>query len=198
MGRREPDAPPTLLQHMFKMMTYGAVSPKSSVPPSWRAHLSKPLSLYGMSSFTYSVTGLHALFMSLHCPGALPAWADYFTVEAVLVTIQGVLSFCADVLNIGRPSIFHVLDRCLALTLTGLQLLKFAVILPPWMSRGELAFVWLGIAVGIYCKVQGYNAILHKQMERFRTWHIWWHFVMPLAIGAWHGGRWLTASSCAL
>ena len=191
-------APPTLLQHTVRMITYGVWRRRSSISPSWRTHLSVPFSLYALSSFAYTAVGLQAVAMWMACPAAVPEYSAAIAIpEACLVALQGVWSFHSDVLHVGQDSIFHVVDRASAVTLVAVQLAKFAVFLPWSMTSAEVIGVWIGLVAGIFCKLRGYRAILRGSVESFRLWHILWHVSMPLTIGVLHSTRWRSAT-CTL
>ena len=188
----------SILQHTAHMVTYGAWSRKSSLPPPWRKHLAIPLSVYGLSSFTYTIVGLHALALWTACPSAIPEWPQSIAViEACLVTLQGLWSFCSDVLNAARDSSFHIVDRVSAVSLLGLQFVKLGGFMRN-MPTEHLMWMWSGLIVAIVCKLRGYRAILDGSRESFRFWHIVWHFSLPLAAGLLHSSRWRAAGACEI
>ena len=191
---------PALLAHTLRFVTRGAWSTASSIRPAWRRQLAVPLSLYGLSCFAYTAVGLHAIALWMACPQAVPEWPARFALpEATAVTIQGVWSFASDVLNVGRDSHFHAIDRVSALSLVALQLIKFGYLLPqaPSMQWMELASVWFGLAIGIVCKLRGFRAILDNSPTGFRRWHTLWHASMPLTFIVWHSSRWLGCDVCS-
>ena len=185
------DDRPTLLAHTRRMLSHHALRRQSSIPHSWRRHLAVPLSVYGLSSFTYVAVGLHALALWSSCPSAIPEWPPAIArPEACLVTLQGIWSFFSDVLNVGRDSAFHPIDRASALALVAVQLIKFGLVMPHSMTVAELVWIWFGLAGGIGRKLCGYRAILRGSPESFRTWHTLWHVSMPLFVGLLHSTRW--------
>ena len=178
----------SLLTHTLRMISYGAVSRRSSIPNSWRKLLAQPASSYGLSCFAYTAVGLHAIALWATCPAAFPDWPAKIAIpEASLVSLQGVWSFCSDVLFVGRESGFHAVDRVSALSLTALQIAKFSLLLT--LSSYEKLWVCTGIVAGLGCKLRGYRAILDGSAEGFRRAHIWWHLSLPLVIGTLHAVR---------
>lgn len=187
-----------LLRHTARMVSYGALSRKSSIPEAWREHLARPRSAYAWSSFMYTLVGLQSLLLWTSCPAAVSEWPQRIArPEAVLVTLQGIWSFYSDVLYVGLYSSFHTVDRLSALTLTGFQILKFGIVLPWSMSLYELAWVWCGLALGIHCKLRGYRAVIDSSVHSFRIWHIAWHCSFPITFLAFHGYRWHVCDACA-
>ena len=186
-----------LLRHIIRMLTYGACSRRSSVKSSWRSQLAQPLSIYGLSSFTYTTAGIHALILLICCPEAVPGWpASVWLLEATLVMMQGVWSYCSDVLFIGLESNFHACDRISALSLVGLQLVKFGWVLPSSMSTEWLAWIWIWLVAGIICKICGYQCILSDSADGFRRWHIRWHVTMPFGVSVFHAAQWHACRVC--
>ena len=162
----------------------------SLVPAKWRAQLSQPATLYGMSPVAYTLLGLHELTQAACCPRSLPGESTAILpvrTEAILLIAQGVWSFMSDVRNIGRPSLFHCIDRFSAVCLFGVQLLKFSTAaLPLW----ELLFVWCSLAVGFYCKVMSSRAIVAGSASSYAHWHLCWHWSLPFLMLSYHLYRW--------
>ena len=195
-----PDTAAARFLNFFLAHFRFAFTNRSRIDPRWRTHLSRPCSLYGLSSWSYTAIGLLLLSHCLLCPAALAEWAvGHPTLalgEACALTLQGGWSFLSDVLNIGRTSWLHSLDRVSALTLTFLQLVKFGVIMVPGMSAYELAYVWGGIGIGVAAKLMGSRAILDQSMAGFRGWHTVWHLELPAALGGFLVMRWRTCADC--
>ena len=190
---------PSLFAHALKMTTHGAFTTRSSIKPAWRRQLAVPLSPYGLSSFCYTFAGLYAMVAWFFCPGAMPGWpARVAFPEASLVVLQGAWSFLSDVINVGRPCIFHAVDRISAVSLTAFQLCKFGLLMVTDLSGMQAIFIVVGLGLGIGCKLQGYRAILNGHVERYRHWHLLWHLSLPLAVSALHSWRWRTCQKCIL
>lgn len=172
---------------IFQNMT----SNKSVIPAKWRAQLARPASLYGISSWSYTVLGLFVLAQARDCPRSLPGATSHACLpaelEALLVLVQGALSFMADVWNIGRPSLFHCLDRSSAVCLVCAQLLKFGSAMLP---AGEVLFVWSSLAVSLLCKLMSGRAIAAGSAVSFARWHLCWHFSLPALMISYHWWRW--------
>lgn len=181
----------TLAAHTLSMLSTGALNVRSSVPPGWRPHLAR-VSVYALSCFFYSAVGIHGLALFARCSSAVANWpAQVAIVEALLVTAQGCWSFSSDVLYVGLSSRMHVVDRCSAIALTALQLLKFGVVVR--LTVAEALWIWSGIGAAIFCKLKGYRALLGGTAADFRLWHTLWHASLPLAVGGFNEWRWQQA-----
>ena len=186
----------SLVRHVLYATTRGAISPRSSVKPSWHKELNR-FSLYACSSWFYTVVGVHGLCMFLSCPTVYPGWPPHIAIpDVTLVMLQGIWSFNSDVRNIGLTSKWHVVDRLTAQALTLFQVVKFAYFLvPPVLSPAQFAFVWFGFFVAFFCKLQGYKAIVDASLPRFKFWHTLWHISLPLTHIILQSWRW---RGCAL
>ena len=158
-------------------MEHGSETDK--VPAKWRkSPRFKVWSLYGLSSFNYTLTGLLLCALMYARPERSLYAAE--KIEAALWILQGLISFKCDVLDIGIRSWSHPVDRISATIFTLQQVLKYLVVrcAGAWgtpMYAGLFALV----AVGVLCFRQSCLACRHKQLEAFRFWHITWHIVFP-------------------
>ena len=174
---------------------------QSSIDPSWHKHLSRPWTRYALSSWFYSAVGLLVLLQIAACPASLlDGWPPrLLAAEAVLITLQGPLSYVADVMRIGRTSIAHPCDRCLAIPLVLLQAYKYGVVLPPVLAASELIWIWCGLLVGIFFKVLDYHALLAGDMLSFERSHFWWHASLPFVFAVHTLYLWFfKAAACAV
>ena len=184
-----PDAI-ALLKHTCRMWTVGAVSKRSSIHSSWRPDLSLPCTLYGTSAAAYVIVGVMAIIQAIGCPEALsPEWpAPLFAIEGAWVVLQGILSYNSDVRFVAIESWAHCFDRCSAIVLMNVQFFKFGGWLP--MSVQERVLLWAGVLAGILCKIIGNRAILANRVVVYKHAHTLWHYLPPLAIGAFNFSRW--------
>ena len=183
-------------RHVVRSIASASTS-RSNINPAWRPRLSQPLSVYGFSCWTYSIAGILVLAQSLVCPTAfLPDWANVARKEGCALVLQGCWSFCSDVLNVGRPSRFHSIDRVSALMLTCIQIFKFGIIAPYAIRLDQLLWGWLSIVVGLSCKLMGSRAILADCVEDFYFWHCMWHLTLPVGLVAIPTAAWLGHDAC--
>ena len=153
------------------------------VPRAWRnAAILQPLSLYGMSSFNYTLTGLWLLYL-LH---AHPERSLHFTleyVEAWCYVWQGIISFKCDAVDLGVPSWSHPVDRICATLFTIQQSIKYCFvdcrgpIQPPLAVLVSVVFV-----LGFYAFRQSCTACQERALRDYRYWHVTWHFAFPVAM----------------
>jgi len=100
----------------------------------------------------------------------------------VLIFIQGPLSFLADYVHVTNDSVFHVMDRILAVPMTIFELGKIIALYPH--TRGGTFFCYLSFFVfAIYSFLQSQAAQSDVERERFIFWHSMWHF-FPLKVSA--------------
>ena len=93
-----------VLRHAARMCLSSKVLDKrSSIPMHWRKSLSRPASLYALSSLLYVACGVLEWQQCRACPAASPSgWpASFGQAESLAVMLQGVLSYCSDVLVVG-------------------------------------------------------------------------------------------------
>lgn len=186
-----------LIRHAFKAVTVNVFKTKSALPSSWRAELSIPFTCYSCSSFTYSAVGLQALVLFTYCPEAIPEYPRSSALwEARLVVLQGVWSYCSDVMNAAQDSMWHCVDRFSAVALFSWQLYKLGFLLDVGIPEEEKAWLWLWLSATIFAKVRGYRGILDGELHAFRFWHIVWHITLPFSIASWQWWRWHNCEAC--
>eukprot|EP00966_Prymnesium_polylepis_P327948 7383770-Prymnesium_polylepis.1 len=186
-------------RHGLRMVTTRLLDRRSSIPHSWRAVLSEPLSAYALSSWCYCVCGLVGLAQATRCPGASPVgWdAAHGARECVLVILQGIWSYLSDVVAVGRVSWAHPVDRFSAVALTFFQAYKLGFLVRATMSWPELLWLAGGLGVGIFYKVADYHALLAGDALRYRRTHTAWHVSLPFVFAAHTLVQWyLQRDSC--
>ena len=185
--------------HAMYMVTLGVFNTRSAVDPSWRAELRVPYTPYAVSSLFYSAAGIAAICQVLWCPSASsPGWPPAFSLpEAALVFLQGVWSYWSDVVDIGKTSPMHAVDRFSAVSLTFLQVYKFGVVLRPWMTPLDMAWTGVTLVTAVACKMADYHAMQSDDMHLYIRSHFWWHVTLPLGLGSFCLYKWVTAEQCA-
>ena len=165
----------SLVLHALYMISIGIFNTASATPPSWRPNLTQRYTAYALSSLFYTAAGTFALCAALWCPlASTQGWPPQYAVpEAVLVMLQGVWSYWSDVIDVGTVSYAHPIDRFSAVTLTGLQFVKFGVMLRPWMDRVDALWTGTALLVAIGCKMADYDAMQSKSISYYRRSHFW-------------------------
>lgn len=102
-----------------------------------------------------------------------------FTLFAMIwIFIQGPLSFQADYINMAYDSIYHVIDRFVAVINVFFYVLKIATCF--WHARPSVvACEFVGLAFTITCFMKSQKAQIMQNTDDFCLWHSIWHF-MPL------------------
>jgi len=160
---------------------------KSTIDPRWRRTLAKPMSMYALSSFFYSVLGVTHVIVIVTCPGSSPVgWPACFGLpEAFLVTLQGFWSFLSDVRHVGKESWAHPLDRLSAVCLTALQIWKYGFYLRTELKLVDI--IWTGgtLLFGIVSKlIDNYALFVKKDEALYARTHFLWHAVFPIGFGS--------------
>jgi hypothetical protein len=166
-----------------------ALSVQSNVPCHWgprlrhgvfKAHDARCI-VYAISPFLFSLAGLYQYVNAFLLREHLCAWWPWET-EAVLVIVQGALSFLSDVFTLGSPSAWHVADRVLAPVLTAWFVTRTVVQLAmfPLASRLEHAFFCVIFPVVFYVFTRSHRAFKGKDFYAYLKWHSVWHALFPL------------------
>lgn len=126
--------------------------------------------------FCYSIVGMFMLarLRSLECGCSTYRWHG----EAVLLLLQGFLSYLHDAHFQGRSYPAKVSDKSCATFLTLCQPLKLAAC---HMDRIQVAILLLGWISGIVCFRLGLRAYAAGNADRFHVFHTLWHIFLPLA-----------------
>lgn len=196
-------ATPTSALHVFgRVLRRGCGidwTPHSIIDPKWRkSNLTDPTSAYAISSFFYSAAGAFALLMTSACPLAFPSqWpARWVQFESTLIIMQGVWSFGSDVHALGRTSYWHPIDRTSATWLTGLQFVKYGILLRPVLPVGELLWIGATLLIAVAIKIADSRAIMQRDRLLYERTHFWWHVSLPFGVGANLLYRWLVCPVC--
>ena len=197
LWRFDGDKPETTLGY-YLSLEHGSETDK--VPAAWRRHpLMQPMTLYGTSSFTYSVAGVYLLTLLYMRPERAVYKAEY--AEALLLIWQGAISFKCDVLDIGVRSWSHPVDRISATLFTCQQALKYCFVRCTG-SWGAVLYLLFGVlALGIRCFSASCVACREKDVLAFRFWHVTWHYLFPSAMIVFYSMQYLAplnAMHCTL
>ena len=155
-------------------------SERDKVPANWRGSLLlSHTSMYGLSSFTYTLTGMLLLYLlRIHPQEAWLYAGEPF--EALLWIWQGLISYKCDVIDLGVRSWSHPTDRISATVFTLQQVVKYLHVRcgGPWGSALQ-AFLYGGLVVGVWCFQRSCKACRRHCIASYRFWHISWHLVFP-------------------
>lgn len=127
---------------------------------------------FGLLCFSYSFGGLNLILQQ-------PKWAKntpfpYHFFSYGLLIFQGPLSFMADYVNMTEDSVFHVIDRCCAILLFGMEFWHIAT----RSSRTRAEVMVLILASIIFA---GFSFMKSQESQRkvdaegFTFWHAMWH-----------------------
>ena len=168
----------------------GLTSTKTEVRRSWvpafkgLVRSGDPLALfYAVSPFFYSVAGLVLLLNAdMHAERVSPTHP--WRLDAVLLLLQGVISFASDVARFGVDSRMRVLDRFFASTLTLSAIPKMAVWWLGWwgflpMPTPCAAAAACLFPVGIVAFLNSRLACKTGTLRAFLWWHSAWHVIFP-------------------
>ncbi|CAB9520195.1 expressed unknown protein [Seminavis robusta] len=118
----------------------------------------------------------------------------YRTVAYLLIFAQAPLSFLADYCYMTQDSYWHVIDRCFAMPLMGLELLKFTLMAreslrhlqfksnPIAMPVPLLALYLFATLFAIFSYVQSTQAQARRDHQAFILWHNNWHLFPLIAM----------------
>ena len=180
------------LEYYFSL-EHGSETDK--VPLKWRSSPKlQPLTLYGLSSFNYSLAGLLlAVLLSVRPERSI---YPFERVEAALWIWQGLISFKCDALDIGIRSWSHPVDRISAVVFTVQQTVKYCFVrcggtwgLPLYI----FLFGVLGVGVSFFNK--SCVACRNQDLEGFRMYHVLWHYIFPVTMAVFYCAQFLAPLS---
>jgi hypothetical protein len=147
------------------------------VPAAWRSHNSL-LSVYSLSSWTFTATGIYYLVLVHLYPHR--RWACDYT-EALLWIWSGMASYVCDAVDLGRHSWSHPIDRFSACVSVALVCIKHCVCsMLGRFSLGTILIYPLGLGAALCCFHNSCNAVKKRDMNGYFFWHAWWHFACSL------------------
>merc|ERR1719272_826290 len=114
----------------------------------------------------------------LSCSCAAYPWC----VEAILLAVQGVLSYLHDAHFQGRSRTAQILDRSCACFLTCCQPLKFAFCK---MDRVQVSLLLVFFVLGLICFRLGCRAAAAGEHYRYQVFHSLWHLFLPMGGALW-------------
>lgn len=157
------------------------------VPSRWRTEPSlQPLSLYGLSSFNYSLIGVLLFALLVSRPERAVYSAEYL--EAALWMWQGAISYKCDAIDLGVRSWSHPTDRISATLFTIWLSVKYTLVVRCEGSWGVVLWPALSVAllVGVYCFQRSCLACRAADREAYARWHVRWHFAFPLTMASFY------------
>merc|ERR1712183_438914 len=140
---------------------------------------------FGVLCFNYSLAGLFMIYIQkpkfMNNKTCYSRFFPYYAYAYLLMFLQGPLSFLADYINMNKSSIFHAIDRFLAMPLCALELIKIILLLR--YSKQKKCYLWaygISFFMAIYSFIQSQGAQTNKNVDGFIFWHCMWH-LYPLA-----------------
>jgi len=128
--------------------------------------------LFGLLCWSYTLAGILMILVR-------PKWAKnssfpFTSFGLILIFIQGPLSFKADYVNMANDSIYHVVDRFVAVTNTILYFGKVSTYF--WHARiSIIASQTIALMITMTCFVNSQRAQMLLNTEDFCMWHSLWH-----------------------
>lgn len=177
-------------------MGYALFSLKKNCHAKWGPDLRREV-LYMASCGVFCLAGLWAIVHAERVLNWLRAptgeWGHFsgevFRAHGIACMLQGVLSFLSDVVYIDARSIFHPLDRVMAIILTaGAVWIEGCIILygPLGVALRLLMVALITFALG--CHLRAKHGVVVRNYERYVHNHTIWHvavvssMVVPLHI----------------
>ena len=160
------------------------------VPFEWRGDPRLSLfSVYGLSSFCYTLTGIWLAWLLAHRPER-KFW-PLMHVEAGLWIWQGLISYMGDVVDLGIPSWSHPADRISVLLFGGCGC--YYIFLNCRGDYGRLLLTCLrGVGMAaFYAFGRGSQACREAKLDAYRCWHTLWHTIFPFGMAAFYGSAFL-------
>ena len=163
---------------------------QSSVPRAWCSLVASRV-IYQLSSVALGFSGccivLASPLMYRRVADGWP-WISW----GCLWILQGMISWLADVVNLGRKSVWHVVDTQFALLNLGLVLLfgfswgfgvGFGFTSKLTLPKGFLRVFEVAVGlVSLYAKAQSGAASHAKNAELYFCWHAVWHYGISLGL----------------
>jgi hypothetical protein len=119
--------------------------------------------------------------------GVSPDFLAIFGLHSSLTTshshTKGPLSFLADYCNMTSDSIFHVLDRAVAVPALVLEVVKLAAMFYHREQRWILTLYSLSLALAMYSYTQSQVTQANVDRDGFVLWHSLWH-IYPIMVCA--------------
>ena len=179
LGRRKSDMESMAFCSNLLSLEHGSEIDK--VPPEWRGNPQLSLtSVYGLSSFMFTVTGILLAVLLVHSPDRW--FHPVQSVEAILWIWQGLISYKCDAIDLGVPSWSHPTDRISAIAFS-LSCSYYAFIHCNGTYGRPLLTGLRGFAViGMWCFVRSSRACRERDLAGYAFWHTSWHVWIPLAM----------------
>ena len=157
-------------------------STHKGIPASWDGDdpILRWYSPYGLSSWTYAVTGI-CLFVGFRDTfSKKPKVVTPVELEAFTIMFQSLCSFCSDQRYLTKVSIWHIFDRCTGFV--NVALIFSNVIFISWIER---VFYVCMLACGLMFLGLSRRARRDDDIKAFAWWHTWWHVAPPSGFIAW-------------
>ena len=189
------------MDHVYKLYNYDFVynyfstellSCKNCIPTEWNDEIIlKPenlyISFYSISSFYYGVAGLIMLLFFKNNFKLIPHIPIPIEFFSIMLFIQSILSYFADVLYINNVSYWHTIDRIV----TCINIfLFFSNIF--WISYIEKVYFIIVLFCGVILFKKSRDTRNNKNIKEYLLRHQIWHMFFPLAIVLWLSYRKIT------
>jgi len=156
----------------------------SEFPSAWDGNDARVslASLYGLSSFTYATCGVVMLtyFSELTHDDDDKVLQTLVMLEGAFMCAQTVATVQADVVWLGRPSIWHAVDRATAAANTLL------------VMTNTLFLQWDSVLLYVFTVISGLAMLSRSRQARvngglgeYAAWHTVWHLWFPFGLLVW-------------
>lgn len=142
---------------------------------------------FGVMCFNYSLAGIFMIYIQkpkfMENKACSSRFFPYYTYAYLLVFLQGPLSYLADYQNMDKSSLFHAVDRCLAIPLCTLEFVKITLILR--YSKQTKIVLWAystAFLTAIFSFILSQVAQTQKNVVGFIFWHCLWHIYPLIAV----------------
>jgi len=142
---------------------------KSAIPRGLFRRKPSHFSVYGLSSWTYSVVGV-SLFLYVG--------EEIHLFEPILWFFQGILSWGNDVLTFGETSYWNILDKIHASAFVFCFCFWFMLM---WEFKYTHAALFLSsLLAGSLARTKSILALETRNAHSYLKWHTIWHIAFPL------------------
>jgi len=134
--------------------------------------------IYKISSFSYSISGLHMIFNKEHCIKYIFSYAYFWNSYAFLLVVVSFTSFLSDTFYVGiNNSIYYNIDIFVAF-ITFIYTLFYTILLRNVNNKQSFCF-FICILLALKFKLQGAKYLNNKNLNMYYMYHSLWHYILP-------------------
>ena len=133
--------------------------------------------LYILSSFCYLFIGVLILTVFKN---TVPDLKNILFIQGILLIIQSIFTYFADVKSNGKKSNLHIYDRLIAIFNT---IFIFSNIL--WLPPVDVGIYIITLITGLLILKKSRNARHNFKFKKYLMYHSLWHLWLPLGLLFW-------------